>query len=311
MKVWVKWMGVVVTCVALFYFGLKFRDQLDEALPLILDWGNAGWLLLGALLVAPQMVFAALAWRCFLGMLGNCVSVSTVVRIVFLSQFARYVPGNVGHHIGKLALAKQAGVPLKIGTASILLETVVVLFFGLAISAYYLPQQLLDLLVSRDWTGQLITVCIIAVLVGIYLVKKGVFFSKFSELKNYFVQQRVSTIRVMSQVTFCYLINFLFIGGLAWLLATQVFGAFDLSFLELTSIMAFAWTVGFLAPGAPAGLGVREFIALALLGDSYSSEVAMGLLVLHRLVLTIGDLLTFLMGLSMARSSKAMSVSAS
>jgi len=304
MKSAIKWIGSLVACVALIYFGLKFKDQMSEAMPLILDWKNLVWWILGSLAVAPQMACAALAWQCILSGLGARINSLSAIRIVFLSQFARYIPGNVGHHMGKLVLAKSEGIAVKQGALSILVETVMVLLIGLSISAISLPEQLFGYLAERNWTWVFLPAVVLLVVCLVWVAMKGFDASAIRRFRTELLQDWRGKVGLLLQVVIYYTINFLFIGGLAWLLATQVFGAHELSLLQLTSIMAFCWTVGFLAPGAPAGLGVREVIALALLANSYEPDVATGIVLLHRLVLTTGDLLTFLIGLAMAASNR-------
>lgn len=54
-----------------------------------------------------------------------------------------------------------------------------------------------------------------------------------------------------------------------------------------------AWLIGFITPGAPAGVGVREVILLFLLENLTSMEGILLSVVLGRVVNVIGDLLFF------------------
>lgn len=297
MKSWIKWAGLSIAVVALFYFGVSFKDQLGKALPLIIEPRNAVWCFLGALAVAPQLACAALAWHRILKCLDQYVAPIAAIRIVFVSQFARYVPGNVGHHIGKLVLARAEGISVKNGAVSIIIESVLVLLLGLAISAIFLPKQLIALFEVQVWGWFAAGAFILAVIAVLLAVKYGSKVLIAQDLVNTFWKGWRTKLVLLCEVLFYYVINFVFIGGLAWLLATQVFVSYELSLIQLTSIMAFSWTVGFLAPGAPAGLGVREVISITLLSASYDAEVAAGIVLLHRLVLTLGDLFTLGLGM--------------
>ena len=80
------------------------------------------------------------------------------------------------------------------------------------------------------------------------------------------------------------------------LLAHNLFDTGGSEILLLTGIYAVAWVLGFVMPGAPGGLGVREVVLLAALDPLYGSATAVGLAVALRLVTTLGDGVSFLAG---------------
>lgn len=54
-----------------------------------------------------------------------------------------------------------------------------------------------------------------------------------------------------------------------------------------------SWLLGFLMPGAPGGVGVRETVIVALLAPYVPSDPVLLAIILYRIVNTIGDLLAF------------------
>src|SRR5690606_36275314 len=84
----------------------------------LVEWLPASAFLF-ACLAAP--VFAAtawllaLAWRVLLRALGQDVRLSALARTLFLTQPAKYLPGNVGHHVGRVALARRT-LQIPVGT---------------------------------------------------------------------------------------------------------------------------------------------------------------------------------------------------
>ena len=65
----------------------------------------------------------------------------------------------------------------------------------------------------------------------------------------------------------------------------------------LTGAFALAWVVGFVTPGAPAGLGVREGVMLAMLQLKMAHTDALLIVMGLRLATTAGDILCFLVAL--------------
>ena len=64
----------------------------------------------------------------------------------------------------------------------------------------------------------------------------------------------------------------------------------------VTAAFALSWLVGFLAPGAPAGLGVREGIMVVLLSGAADNAQLLVFVLLARLVTMLGDACNFLIG---------------
>jgi uncharacterized membrane protein YbhN (UPF0104 family) len=64
---------------------------------------------------------------------------------------------------------------------------------------------------------------------------------------------------------------------------------------------AAAWVAGFIIPGAPGGLGIRETVLALLLSPLYGSDPALVAALLYRGVTLSGDALAALVGLLMAK----------
>jgi hypothetical protein len=86
-------------------------------------------------------------------------------------------------------------------------------------------------------------------------------------------------------------------GIAADILARGLFCVTDHHVSLLTGTFAIAWVAGFLAPGAPAGLGVREVILLKILDHFYGTGVAAGITISLRVITLIADCLIFSMAL--------------
>ena len=101
-----------------------------------------------------------------------------------------------------------------------------------------------------------------------------------------------------------YGVSFLVVGGIMGLLLRAFYGLAGTSLLFHTGLFSIAWVAGFLTPGAPAGLGVRDVILVAVLGSTYGATIALGLTILLRMVTLGGDGLAFAVGLLARRLSR-------
>jgi len=77
----------------------------------------------------------------------------------------------------------------------------------------------------------------------------------------------------------------------------------------VVSLYTTAWLLGFLLPGAPGGIGVREAVFLLLLSGIYGQGVAAAMAVVMRAISILGDLVAFGLGILLSHRAKSAYVS--
>jgi len=65
----------------------------------------------------------------------------------------------------------------------------------------------------------------------------------------------------------------------------------------IIGLFALSWLAGFLTPGAPSGLGIREAMMLLFLGGLVDESVLLTAIVLHRAMGVVGDVFVYGLGL--------------
>lgn len=105
---------------------------------------------------------------------------------------------------------------------------------------------------------------------------------------------KVSTAIIVSALC---ITSFTIMGLILKLQAQWIFGVAESSVFELTCLFSIAWLAGYLVPGAPAGLGVREAMMALLLSPVLGAGAAVGLGVTLRVTTTLGDALAFAIGI--------------
>jgi glycosyltransferase 2 family protein len=108
---------------------------------------------------------------------------------------------------------------------------------------------------------------------------------------------------VLALCAACYVAFFLVSAALIYALAHVLGFAFD-EFPTLVAATCASWFAGFVVIGAPAGLGVREAVFVALTGAALGEDRALLVIGLFRIVTFLGDTLFFAAGAALARLSK-------
>lgn len=299
-------LGWTVAIAALGYFMVyAHRSLADQDLSQLLQ---PRVLFAGVLLTALYTLLVpltAVAWSWLLRALGQTVGFMVTGPILATTQMGKYLPGNIAHHLGRLVVARNHGVDTPRALLSVGYETLLTVVACAHVSALTFlwspPAALADWPLAR-YRGPLIIGisggALVAMLAAPWLARL------ITRLRSGAgapagVPARVHPGWPISLGCYMvYALNFVMVGVGLWVVATalspQPVGAGTL--VLLIGAFASSWILGFLAPGAPAGLGVREAVLSLWLGSSFGAPTAVALILMLRIATTLGDLLNFIWG---------------
>ena len=78
-----------------------------------------------------------------------------------------------------------------------------------------------------------------------------------------------------------------------WLMNALVGGLPQNYWGNVAGVYCFAWLVGFVTPGAPGGIGIREALLSVLLANVVSPEMITVAVIFNRVVTVLGDLIAY------------------
>lgn len=270
-RLWSRRAGTALAALAAAYVAVRFlRGEGDAAppgIPAVL------WLCAAGLSVpyAGAHALLALAWRTLLEMQGTSAAAAWSMRTYGLSQLAKYLPGNVAHLASRQLLGASAGVPHAVLARSALYELAGLAAAGVLLSLPALP--LIDGRLVRWAAPPAAAAVVLAALVAVRL-KAGV------------RPARVLALHVIFLLTASLVFTSL-------LVLTVPDADRRLSWSAVGGAYTAAWLVGFVTPGAPAGLGVRELVLVFLLDGRAAEQDLLTAVVLSRAVTLLGDTLFF------------------
>jgi hypothetical protein len=213
------------------------------------------------------------------------------------ANLAKYLPGNVLHFAGRQFLGARQGWPqAAIATASLLEVCLFVLLpMGLAVLALATAGEL-GLMDVAGWHGTVAvaTAGLLGVVVSGALVVRRLPAAVVTRLAR-LVPARPAEI---APACLYFLSFFLGMSLIAWALHGLVAGSMAIAQLPLlTGVFLVSWVTGFIVPGAPGGIGVREG-SFALLGGVFLEQESLVVVaLLLRFVTLAGEGLLFLLAL--------------
>jgi uncharacterized membrane protein YbhN (UPF0104 family) len=309
---WLRIAGAGVGLVASGYFiAFAYRTVTAHDLMVLVSVRLIGAITLAALCAASTLLVNSWSWARLLHGLGIQIRTRQLTEILGLTQVAKYLPGNVGQYLGRFALALRLGISpgsllITLAAEALLVITAGALVGGLALVAAGRRLPTLRL------TSPPIVLALICVGLALVLLLWGVRHLPWITRRLAPNQQPTARLIVpdgpaLGAAFTGYVTNFLLLGAGLWCIGVAGTGIPLNTYPLFVGVSALSWVAGFVVPGAPAGLGVREALMAVLLAPVLNPASALTLIVSFRLATTAGDLLEFACGsaLYLARRRQA------
>lgn len=303
MKRWFRYfgllLGIVATVAFVFYAARTLKGQdLSQYMSMSAIAGIA----IGALSYSLIIPISALAWQRLLTDIGVLRKWAELGIIMATTQLAKYIPGNVGQHIGRAAMSVSRGIPLRPYSVSVVSEMVLAVlaaaitgFAGCGLAGMGAGTWQKHSTVAMPFIAILACGFVFTITMGRRLAPR-VLRRLASRENDGAVEVVLPENGTLAFAFVAYVFNYVVFGTGIMVMVMLLLPGRDAPWLLLTGCFALAWVIGFFAPGAPAGMGVREGLLLALLQFTYSQPDALLIVIALRLATTVGDILCFIAG---------------
>lgn len=252
---------------------------------------------ISSLLLSCSVYLLGYAWKMWISFFSKHeVNSIEAVCVYAKANIGKYLPGNVMHYVERNVFAAKYGLNQQAVLTSSVFEVVSMVIAAILLAvcfAYDNLKRIVEQYIGDSIGVIIISGCIIltVVIIAIFILKKKV--------KD--VLEQYSLISFMKCFMKCFLLYIvaLFMAGvimvvLYWYMEKD---ALALQVVYIISSYIISWVVGFIVPGAPGGIGVREMILLVLLADIAEKDIILTMIVIHRLITIIGDIIAYILAL--------------
>lgn len=261
---------------------------------------------IAVILISLTSILSAAAWHTLLAGLSCRVTIVQSVAIFLSTQIAKYLPGNVGHYVGRVALARtRLKVPATRAILSLLHEAGLAcagaLFIGLGLYCF-LPDGTLYGLTRADSYAAFLLFA--AMFIGVILLAGML--RKRLKVHRTVIRKFVDAIPGLHpslRSLPLYIAGYVLVGIAAAVIAASLVPLQARDWVLICGAYSLAWIIGFLIPGAPGGLGVRESALVLLLAGTFPKDVVLLIALLARLASVGTDVLAFTAGLLLMRKA--------
>jgi len=227
------------------------------------------------------------SWRAVLADLGFPLPHAPAMRVFFLGQLGKYLPGSVWPVVAQMELGRDYGVAERSAAASAAVAMLLSVATGLVVAVPTVP------LLGRAAFGHAWWV-LVALPLALMLLAPPVLNRLIGlalKLARRAPLPRLLSLGGVARSAGWAIVAWAAFGVQIWVLAARLGGGHGLVLLlGATGAFAVAWCAGFLLVAVPAGAGVREAGLIVLLGLAVSTASATVVAVVSRLLFVVGDL---------------------
>jgi uncharacterized membrane protein YbhN (UPF0104 family) len=291
-----RW-GLVVCAVALAVVALmRYWNDVRHAAVELSAWSVAGALLAVVVGIGATM----LSWRRLLADLGSPLPVPAAALVFFLAQLGKYVPGSIWPFVAQVELGREHGVPRRRSATTSLLVVAVSVVTGLLLSVVTLP--FVSGRAADRYAWLLAAAPVLAVLLHPRILNPTVSWL-LRRIRRPALEHPLTWHGILGSAAWS-LLGWVAFGAHIWLLVRGL-GATGSALLTSLGAYPLAWTVGVLVVFAPAGHGAREVALAAALAPILGPGQVVLVVVVSRLLMTVGDLLWAGVGFVLGRRHAA------
>jgi len=272
-KTVIKWTWILLVAGFVGYYAYSRQDLIAESL------GRLGWPAVLGATIAIALAKIALAENMRLALRRTKVTIAfrDCFCIYNLSQIAKYVPGSIWQFVSRIAMLREREIALPAIRDSILAEHAWVLatalLFGVALVAFSDPAWLAGA-ADRLPVVESVVAAALAALIAlvIALTSPGRRFLCWAW-----------SLKPGVYAVFVLLVSWVLLGSAFWVTFLP-FTEAPPHWLYFIGLYCLAYLAGFLAPFAPAGLGVREAVLVAGTGAILGADLAILLAAVNRVI---------------------------
>ncbi len=304
--------GAALMLFCLYLIAIKVKGSHAQLSELgIIKWHVFALVCVFSFIHLGALTMLGCAWHGNLVQLNQPVKRLVALIIYGKTQIAKYLPGNVFHFAGRQWLARHYQLEQKKVLTATIYEILGHLFsvFCLILLSLCLVPSLLATFLSNDTLpfyhhlhslnlpSSVVVLAIALILLFVLLLVRGKMY-----LDKAIVSWLVNAFKnLFTRNTFFYL-GFHFVSAVLMVFVFSLLGAVDKSGAIMIMVAYWvSWLLGYVVPGAPGGLGVREMVFLLLLNHHFPEWQILTAAVTNRLFTTLGDFLFFLQAMWLER----------
>lgn len=297
----IQWLGKTLTIISIiFIFRSVFRLELDffgiRNLPIFMVV-----FLTGVIIKTITVFLSGRVWGNWISFFARrrCNPVETLC-VYTKANIGKYLPGNVMQYVERNLFAERMNVKQAEVAFSSMMEVLslvcVAFVIGMLTSMDRLSLAIYQIFVRLESSGYIVILFAILLIILLCIVAFILLRKKISTIHS--TMSFTAFLRCAVRNAFGQAVVLFFLGAIYAMLYSIMGDGISLTQLRLIiGGYTISWVLGFIVPGAPGGIGIREYVAQLLIEPLIGAELTLTISLIHRLITIIGDFAAYLLGI--------------
>jgi glycosyltransferase 2 family protein len=286
----IKYLGIAVTIIAVAFAIQKIVAIEESNWKALLDFHILILILVAGFLHGVNEILLGWAWQRLLFWFGEPkASIKSCLSVYGRAQITKYIPGNIFQYPTRHVMGNRTGFHHPALAGAMVYEIISILFVGGVISIIGYPKA-----INVEETIYLRLIFLPVIFVFPLMIQ--FFLSRFSIGKKLgFPEKPIwDGFKELLPIWGIYSLFFIVNGFILWGISGAITSAWsNIPLIFMISTFSISWVSGFITPGSPAGLGVREAVMIVILSNYFGEPNAAFIALISRLVITLGDVIFF------------------
>lgn len=217
-----------------------------------------------------------------------------ISNVYITSNLGKYLPGNIMHFVGRNVLGVQYNISQSNMLLATILEVAITLITAFMLTIIFSAQYFLTVfkLLIMDYkkivvalsVGVLVVLCLGIILIYKHRRKVSDIIGVLGTRENKSCILQGIGLSLGTQIA----------SGVTYILVVVTIYNDSVSLnISLIGIYLLAWLVGFIMPGVPGGIGIKESILILLLNGLLPKDIILVSVIIHRCLNIIAEVLAF------------------
>lgn len=297
--------GFLLMIISFVFIAKKISNYKLKELNFGLILQNIYLYILIVIILTSIVIFSSILYYNILRRLNGrdkYINIYEVAEIYCKSNLYKYIPGNVVQYIGRNQLAI---INRNISHVNVIKTTIIEMFFiivsSLIISLIFSGKNLIYWILNNvnSIIYYIIVIIILVVILIIIYYRKKLFYA----VKDYYMLINKQNIIVLLLLFCSYIIIFLIQGIVFYsILNDYSNNSFGIAlFINVIGLYSLSWIAGYITPGVPGGIGIREGMMCLFLNQYYPDNILLSVVLISRILSIVGDLTAYVLSLIIFR----------
>jgi len=296
----VRIIGIIVMAVAMIFIIRRFLS-FDVNFSELFSAKTLPGLIVVTIAMMATIFLANLGWTKWLSFFSKQkVSSKEAYSVYTRANIAKYLPGNVAHFAMRQLYGMSLGITQKELLFSTILEVFCSALAALILSLTFANEVLLSFLynsMQNSWFIPILVIIIVAIVICVVILwkkKKAILIEAFMYLKQ---KEFSFSLLIVIGLIACNLAIY----GITLLVLIGPGAIVSEYALLIVSAGIVSWFIGFITPGVPGGIGVREAVMLLMLSPIIPEDIVLYIAVIQRLTFVFADVFSWVIGKAVSK----------